>query len=751
MFLTRTLLALSLLGAAVAHADTNYHALSGGPVAQDWSNSGLIATMDNWSGVPSLEGHLGGDLTMATGVDPQTVLAFGNGTLNVTPDVLDASNHSGGGFAEVVGGGDIAGNPTIAFQGSGSADAPFLLLRLNTLGCSQLIVDYRLRDIDTLSTAVQPVALQARVGEAGNFANVPGGFVANANGTASQTYSITMPATYLNAPQVQVRWITTNAAGVDALIGIDDIQASCGAGPDVPPQFVSSLPANNASNVPLATSIGVQFSEPVQVSPTWLTLNCTVSGAVAVTTAVNTGASITAQPTNPLAFGEQCTATVIASQVADLDGSPDNLPANVPINFTVVADLAPTVVSTVPLDNAGNVPIGTNVSINFSEPVSVTGSWYQILCASSGARTAAVSGGPVSYTLDINGDLEFLENCVVTLENTLIVDLDGTPDPMLTDDVFDFTTAASALDYYASVDATNATTLRTTLHTLIDDHVAYRYSISTNTCNLSAPSTALCDVWDILEAADQDPANPARVLDVYRNRTYTKITDRSGATGPATYNREHTWPNSLGFNDLSGVDANNNPYSPYVDAHMLYTSASDYNSNRGNKPFDNCGTTTCAGTENPTDVNNGGGGGTGAYPGNSNWQLGNDGNTGTYEVWLDRKGDLARAILYMDVRYEGGMHANSQPEPDLIATNNRSLIMTTANNQVATTAYMGVLNTLIAWHFADPPTNQERLRNEVVFGFQGNRNPFIDRPEWVACLWQNQCALPDNLFANGFE
>jgi len=46
------------------------------------------------------------------------------------------------------------------------------------------------------------------------------------------------------------------------------------------------------------------------------------------------------------------------------------------------------------------------------------------------------------------------------------------------------------------------------------------------------------------------------VLDVYRNRTYTKITDRSGATGPNNYNREHTWPNSLGFNDLDGLDAN---------------------------------------------------------------------------------------------------------------------------------------------------------------------------------------------------
>jgi endonuclease I len=426
--------------------------------------------------------------------------------------------------------------------------------------------------------------------------------------------------------------------------------------------------------------------------------------------------------------------------------------ADVSFSFTTAPDLVPSVASTVPGDNAANVPVGTNVDINFSEPVTTSGSWYQIQCSVSGARTAVASGGPVNYSLDIAGTLEFLENCVVTLNGALIVDQDGTPDPMSSNFVFDFTTAASASNYYSSVNASNASTLRSTLHALIDDHIAYRYSIGTNTCNVSAPSVALCDVWDILEAADQDPANPNRVLDVYRNRSYQKITDRSGATGATTYNREHTWPNSLGFNDLSGVDSNNNPYSPYVDAHMLYASASDYNANRGNKPFDNCGAGTCAGTENPTDVNNGAGGGTGTYPGESNWQLGSDGNTGTYEVWRKRKGDMARAILYMDIRYEGGTHANGQAEPNLIVTNDRNQIVVTPSNQVPNEGYMGVLSTLIAWHLADPPDAQEQLRNEVVFLFQGNRNPFIDHPEWVACLWQNTCGAPgDDVFRNGFE
>ena len=44
---------------------------------------------------------------------------------------------------------------------------------------------------------------------------------------------------------------------------------------------------------------------------------------------------------------------------------------------------------------------------------------------------------------------------------------------------------------------------------------------------------------------------------------------------------------------------------------------------------------------------------------------------------------------------------------------------------------MGLLSTLLAWHQADPPDAGERERNEVIYSFQGNRNPFIDHPEWA--------------------
>ncbi|MBK9654076.1 MAG: Ig-like domain-containing protein [Rhodanobacteraceae bacterium] len=495
---------------------------------------------------------------------------------------------------------------------------------------------------------------------------------------------------------------------------------------DLVPTVVSTTPANLATNVAAVSNIDVLFSEAVTTNGAWFALSCTVSGAV-TTVESGSGANRSLDPVPALAPGEQCTGTITAANVLDVDGTPNPMASNYPFSFTVQPDNLPTVVSTTPANAATNVAVGSNITINFSEAVSVSGSWYAISCAVSGTHTAVVSGGGASYTLNPDVDFDFLESCTVTLTAALIVDQDGTPNALASNYMWSFTSAASGSNYYASVNASSAATLRSTLHELIDDHIAYPYS-GAGPCNPAAPTITTCDTWDILERADQNPGNPAEIIDVYQNDNHPKA-----GGGNADYNREHTWPNSLGFNNLSGLDGNGKPYSPYVDTHMLYLSDITYNSNRGNSPYDNCVGCT---SQDPTVANNGIGGVGGApFPGDSNWWDANN-----YRTWSARKGDVARAVLYMDVRYEGGFHANGQPEPDLIVTNIRSQIQGTPSGVVAAQGYMGILDTLIEWHQADPPDAQEVLRNEVVFGFQGNRNPFIDHPEWVACLWQNTCA-----------
>lgn len=280
----------------------------------------------------------------------------------------------------------------------------------------------------------------------------------------------------------------------------------------------------------------------------------------------------------------------------------------------------------------------------------------------------------------------------------------------------------NSADYYVGVDTTSGATLRATLHAVIDDHTRYPYSSSST------------DTWDILEQADQDPTNDSNVLTIYKNGSVAKF---GGGQGP--YNREHTWPSSLGFPDRDGS-------SPYTDCHHLRLADPIYNSNRGSRAF---GTCNAGCTELVTDVNAGEGGGSGVYPGNSNWYTGSDGGTGTFEAWDHRKGDVARSILYMDIRYEGGTGSSGEQEPNLTLTDDTSLIQGTGSNTTGT-AYMGRLSVLLAWHASDPPDDNERRRNEVVFSYQGNRNPFVDFPEWVDCIYLDQgCETP--LFADGFE
>ncbi len=277
--------------------------------------------------------------------------------------------------------------------------------------------------------------------------------------------------------------------------------------------------------------------------------------------------------------------------------------------------------------------------------------------------------------------------------------------------------AQAPAGYYSSVNSTNSTTLRSTLHQVIDDHQRFPYTSGST------------DTWDILNLADEDPNNSGRILDVYKNASYPKM---SGGVGP--YNREHSWPKSYGFPDDGGSNY------PYTDCHQLFLCDASYNSARSNKPFRNCNA-SCG--EEFTEFNDGIGGGTGFYPGNSNWEDGNF-TSGTWEVWMDRRGDIARAQFYMDIRYEGGTHnGTGAVEPNLILTNNETLIdnSNTGNNE--SVAYMGMLSVLLQWHLDDPVDADEMLRNDIVYSFQGNRNPFVDHPEWVDCLFNGVCGPGD--------
>jgi endonuclease I len=283
-------------------------------------------------------------------------------------------------------------------------------------------------------------------------------------------------------------------------------------------------------------------------------------------------------------------------------------------------------------------------------------------------------------------------------------------------------------EYYANVDPSSAASLRVTLHDTIDDHQWFPYTDSAT------------DTWDILELADEDPNDSSRILTIYQNSTFAKV-----GGGNSNYNREHTWPRSYGLGQ-TGTQFN----TAATDTHNLRLSNIDYNGDRGNKPFASCDPASNAQcNELGTVFNDGVGGLGGPYPGDSNWTtVATDGNQGSWEVWNDRRGDIARTMFYMDIRYEGGTHGGTGfQEPDLVLTNDRNLIQTTGGG----TAYMGLLNVLLEWHEQDPVDDRERARNEVIYFVQGNRNPFVDHPEWADCLWKDICAAADQIFNDAFE
>ena len=224
--------------------------------------------------------------------------------------------------------------------------------------------------------------------------------------------------------------------------------------------------------------------------------------------------------------------------------------------------------------------------------------------------------------------------------------------------------------------------------------------------------------------ADQHPEDETKVLDLYKNGTYDRV---YGGTAP--YNREHSWPKTRGF------DSESSP--AYTDCHHLFACDSNTNSTRNDSFFGSVNEAS-ASSEVCTDENLGLGGSTDCNYGtntDSGFE-GGDSRNDFWEVWSGRRGDVARAMFYMAIRCEG----DAPKEPDLKLTSQTSEQLVSCKECYLTgaVAYMGLLDVLLEWHEADPVDDHERRRNTIVYLFQGNRNPFVDHPEWVNSAFGEQ-------------
>ncbi|MDD5710367.1 MAG: endonuclease [Candidatus Marinimicrobia bacterium] len=239
--------------------------------------------------------------------------------------------------------------------------------------------------------------------------------------------------------------------------------------------------------------------------------------------------------------------------------------------------------------------------------------------------------------------------------------------------------------YYNGTESLSGNELRLALHNIIDDHTQKSYDY----------------VWTAY--ATTDLKFNGKIWDMYTHIEFTLYDDQqtTGSDMSACYNREHSWPKSWA----------NNTYPMYTDIFHLYPVQALANSYRNNNPYGEVGSATY------TSPN-------GSKLGSARTGLGYTGTV--FEPIDEYKGDLARTYFYMTTRYytedsnwgSSGMSDKCELQP-------------------------WAIEMLLNWHALDPVSQKELDRNEAVYAIQGNRNPFIDDPDFADRIW--------NVPATGFE
>lgn len=252
--------------------------------------------------------------------------------------------------------------------------------------------------------------------------------------------------------------------------------------------------------------------------------------------------------------------------------------------------------------------------------------------------------------------------------------------------------------YYDSITTQTAYALKTALHTLIKNHSAQGYSA----------------LWTFYENNSLDTyyENDGSILDIYSENpngndsyNYTKVINQCGTYNSEAdcYNREHSFPRSWFGGKVEPMNS---------DVHHIFATDGYVNSKRSSYPYGEVGSAS--------------------YVSNNNSKVGSSTTTGysgtVFEPIDEFKGDLARAYFYMATRYQ-----------DVISSwetksSSGDLVLNGSADQVFE---IWQLNMLLSWHNSDPVSQKEIDRNEAAYSHQGNRNPYIDHPEYVDSIWVN--------------
>lgn len=273
-------------------------------------------------------------------------------------------------------------------------------------------------------------------------------------------------------------------------------------------------------------------------------------------------------------------------------------------------------------------------------------------------------------------------------DNDYVVQAWGTP----LNPTYGIVSSTAPTDYYSSLNGLSGSALKQALQDIIaNPNVVHGHTYG--------------DVAVILLTSDQNPANGSQVWQMYVEQPRSKIDYQVGSSNIGVWNREHIFAQSRGgFQDgtssfSDGIDvwfpvSANDALAGHGDAHHIRAEDGAENSLRGNR----------------------------------NYGVDYNGPSGTQGSW---KGDVARALMYMDVRYN-------------------SLNVVNGNVAETPTGFIGDLATLLLWHQQDPPDDFEMNRNNYIYTWQINRNPFIDHPELASYIFGSNIGQPYTLGNKGF-
>lgn len=219
------------------------------------------------------------------------------------------------------------------------------------------------------------------------------------------------------------------------------------------------------------------------------------------------------------------------------------------------------------------------------------------------------------------------------------------------------------------------------------------------------------NLYNCYKNSDRDNfyENDGTLLDIYSekpsgtdayNFSLTASGERCGnyASEGDCFNREHLMPQSI-FGERAPMKA---------DAHHVIPTDGKVNGQRSNYAFGKVGNATWTSTNGSKLGSNL----------NSGYSAGYSGIV--FEPIDEFKGDVARALLYFATRYE-----------DKMASYSHAMLNRTKNECFSP----WFKNVLLTWHAQDPVSQREIVRNNAVYNFQGNRNPYVDHPEYVEMIW----------------